>query len=90
MVVITSSGNLYVIHAGVSIARRGDSITLTKHDRTITTSDLEFVAGVLAAAERQGIPVNAEEPPHEPGGPRGGWDVDSDDRAGEVLPVGAV
>lgn len=85
---ITSSGSLYVIHAGVTIVRHGDSIILTQDDRTITTSDPVFVAGVIEAAARQGIPVNAEEPPRGPEGPRGG--VNLDDRAGEVFPVGAV
>lgn len=54
---ITRRGSLYVIHAGVAVRYDDGEITLTHADRSIVTSDPDFVEGVLAAAVRQGIPV---------------------------------
>lgn len=88
---ITSSGNLYVIHAGVHIVRQGDSITLTKDDATLTTTDPRFVEGVLTAAVRQGIRVDTEEAPLVSPEAHEGNDLpDSGGSAVVLLPDGTV
>ncbi|MDR6906635.1 hypothetical protein J2X63_002321 [Agromyces sp. 3263] len=59
---LTRRGSLYVIHAGVAVRYDDGEITLTHADRSIVTSDPDFVEGVLTAAVRQGIRVATKRP----------------------------